>query len=267
LTRRLHRGGTFDLFRAAANSDLGPGCYVVKTPRKKSSPTMAAARLCREASVMMAVRHPNLNCVLAADTQTAEPYLLLPFHDGVSLRELLRSPAAGLPLSRVLQIMRQLAAALAALHSAGWLHSQVRPEHIFLSPQGQTTLLDLTLARRLDTPECDVAAGLPIDAIYAAPEFGCRSSRVASAADTYSVGIVLYEVLAGRPPFVGSSREEVLNQHRRDAASDVRALRPDVSLELAHLLRLMLAKEPLRRPTDGELLRWLAELEIAALAI
>jgi serine/threonine-protein kinase len=266
LTRRIHSGGVFDLFRAAAQGDVGPGCYVLKRARDGSSPEMAAAMLGREATVAAAVQHASLTCVLAAEISSAKPHLLLPFRDGMSLRQMLAFSAALISVSRALNTVRQVAEALATLHAAEWLHGRVRPEHILLSPQGRVTLIDLTRARRLETAECDSGDVAAVDAIYAAPENGRPSRRLDSAADAYSLGVVLFEILIGRPPFEGSSPRELIIKHRRDAVSHIRAARPDVSLELGHLLRLMLAKEALRRPTDGELVRWLAELEIAALA-
>ncbi|HEY2412928.1 MAG TPA: protein kinase [Pirellulaceae bacterium] len=267
LTRHVHSGGVFDLFRAAARGDAGPGCYVLKRARDGVSPEMAAAMLRREATVAAAVQHPSLTCVLAAETRSPQPYLLLPFRDGVSLRQMLALSDAFISVSRALNIVRQVAEALAALHAAGWLHGQVRPDHVLLSPQGQVTVIDLMRARRRETAECDVADVAAIDAIYAAPEMSQHGRRQDSAIDVYSLGVALFEILTGRPPFECSSPRELMIKHRRDAVPDIRAARPDVTLEVAHLLRLMLAKDSLRRPTDEELVRWLAELEIAALAL
>jgi serine/threonine-protein kinase len=265
LTRRVMSGHTFELFRAAAKGELGPGCCVLKTPRPDLiGRDVATAMLRREADVVAGVRHPNLNCVLASDTESPAPYLLLPYHDGVSIRQLLESLQTFVSVSKALNIVRQVAEALAELHRGGWLHGQVRPEHVVLSPQGRATLIDLTSARRLETAECDCASAV-VNAKYAAPEMTSINRRLGIAADIYSLGIMLYEVLAGRAPFEASSRQEVQQQHRHEAVPDIRAVRPDVSLEVAHLVRLMLAKEPLRRPSDSELVRWVAELEIATL--
>ena len=266
LTRRLHVGATFELFRAAVAGELGPGCYVVKKLKAGDSTGVAVAMLSREAIAAQSVQHPNLSCVLATETKSAAPYLLLPYRDGISLRQLLKSRVEQVSVSRALNVARQVAEALAAMHSAGWLHGQLRPEHVLLSPGGAATLIDLTHARKLDTSECDWAASAMSDAVYAAPESSTRNRRVTAAADTYSLGIVLYEILIGRPPFAGSSLGERQNKHRLEAIPDLRAERPDVSPELAQLLRLILAKEPLRRPSDSDLFRWLAELEIASLA-
>jgi serine/threonine protein kinase len=267
LTRQIHRGGVFDLFRAAARDSAGPGCYLVKRPRDGSGAEIAAAMLRREAIVAAAVQHPNLTCALAAEMCATKPYLLLPFRDGASLRQVLNLSGSFISVSRALSIVRQVAEALAALHGAGWLHGQVRPDHVLLSPQGQATVIDLTRARRLETAECDAGDCGASAAAYAAPENIVSNWRLTLAADVYSLGIVLYEVLSGLPPFECSSPRELMEKHRREAVPDLRETRPDVTLEVANLLRLMLAKEALRRPTDTELVRWLAELEIAALAV
>jgi serine/threonine-protein kinase len=228
---------------------------------------MAAAMLRRESIVAAAVRHPNLMCVLAAETCCEKPHLLLPFRDGVSLRQVLDLSDSFISVSRALNIVRQAAEALAALHAEGWLHGQVRPEHVLLSPQGQATVIDLARARRLDTAECDSDDFAASEAAYAAPETAVGNRQLNASTDVYSLGVLLYEVLADQRPFEGASPRELMERHRREAVPDIRAARPDVTLELAHLLRLMLAKEALRRPRDNELVRWLAELEIAALAV
>jgi serine/threonine-protein kinase len=227
--------------------------------------------LCREQVVSRDVHHPNLNAVLAADLGARQPLLILPYLEGISLRRLIASHAAAphlLPTSNALLLVRQVAEALAEMHTAGWLHNQVRPEHVIVSPTAQATLIDLTLARRLDSHECD--CGAPRDnlaAIYAAPESFSTRRRLSAAADVYSLGIVLFDLLAGHPPFSAPSLRQLAACHQRQAPPDLRQLRLGLSHEVAQLVRRMLAKEPLRRPSTDQLIRWLAELEIAELAL
>jgi len=274
LTRRLPSGGSLELFRAAATQDLGPGCYVLKAlrfPHRQNA--VERAYLQREAILGLTLNHPSLIRPLVVEHQSPRPYVLLPYLDGVSLRYLFHSQStigttsAPFSMARALNIVRQVTEALAIIHDAGWLHGQVRPQHIILSPQGRATLIDLTQARQLNTRECDVGNGLTLDALYAPPEASSRSGRLGAMADVYSLGVLFYELLAGRPPFHGSSSAEIVSQHRHHAVADIRQQRPDVSFEVDHVIRLMLAKEPLRRPAGSDLIRWLANLEIAALAV
>jgi eukaryotic-like serine/threonine-protein kinase len=268
LTRRLPSSGRLSLFRAAAASDRGPGCYVLKTSsHSRPHDEVSHALLAREAAVAAAVSHCSLVSIVAADLEGSFSLVVLPYYEGVTLRQLLHSLGGAsrrISVCHALSIARQIAAALAALHDAGWLHGQLRPEHVMIAPQGHATLLDLTQSRRLAHRECDGDDTFPRAPCYAAPET-FSSRRLTAAADTYSLGVTLFEALTGRPPFSASSPQELAGCHRQQAPPDIRDLRSDISIDVAHLLRHMLAKEPLRRPSDSQLIRWQAELEIEAL--
>jgi serine/threonine-protein kinase len=279
-TRRLASGRRLALYRVAAANDLGPGCYVLKTTQPQAvDDKIAQAMLRREAAVATDASHPNLITVLADESSTPRPYLILPHLEGVSLGRLMMSrsrnmtsASALLPAAFVLMLIRQTATALAAMHAGGWLHGNVQSRHVIVSPQGQATLIDLTHARRLESSECDcgdafLMANTNVCPTYAAPESFSSRGRLAAAADTYSLGIVLFEALAGQPPFSAPSRRQLIADHQRAAPPDLRGLRHGVSHDVAELVRRMLAKEALRRPSDEQLVRWLAELEIAELAL
>jgi eukaryotic-like serine/threonine-protein kinase len=265
-TKRLASSGRFSLVRAAAENDLGPGYYVLKTvPAERMPKEVDRALLQREAMVAAEVSHPNLIAVLSSDLRSQRPLLVLPYLEGISLRRLLAA-SQRLSAAFALSIVRQIAAAIAALHSAGWLHGQVRSEHIIVSPQGQATLLDLTLARRLDSSECDSSGSNSASLTYVAPEWFSPRSRLSAATDVYSLGILLFEALAGQPPFEAANSPGLITCHRQQAPPDLRRLRSNLTSETSELVQRMLAKEPLRRPSSEQLVRWLAEVEIAELS-
>jgi serine/threonine protein kinase len=261
LTFRLSSAGRQTVYRAASPGDIGPGCYVLKAAAQDD---LSRALLRRETDVANNVNHANLITVLASEFETSQPHVVLPYLEGIALRRLLQSSA--LPVGRALGLIRQVAAALSALHAACWLHGQVRPEHVIVSPQGQATLIDLTQARRLESSECDTPTQLSATAHYAAPECFLACGRINAVADIYSLGAMLFEALAGQPPFVASSPRELAHSHRREIPPNLRQIRSDISMEVSELCRRMLSKEPLRRPSADQVVRWLAELEIAELS-
>ncbi len=239
--------------------------------------SLARSLLRREAHISRQVQHPQLATVLADHSSSEPPHLVLPYLEGLSLREIVRqdgtprralapdgTPQRAFPTGTALLFVRQTAEALAALHETGWLHGDVKPENIRVGPAGHVTLIDLGLARQLGSESCSARYVLATTLAYAAPESFSEGEWLSGAADIYSLGIVLWELLTGRPPFVADA-VEVVDLHRREAPPDLRSLREDVTDELAEIVRLMLAKEPLRRPEAPRLVRMLVEQEIAAL--
>jgi len=160
-----------------------------------------------------------------------------------------------------LWMVRQMAEALDALHQAGWIHGDVKPENIMLAPNGHVTLFDLNFARRGD--ESGSAANRCVMGTfeYLAPEWLTSALRADIRSDLYSLGAVLYRLLTGRQPFTAESPAELVTQHLQGIPPDLRTLAPHVPEKVARLVHQMLAKDPLRRPQTPEelvekLMRW-----------
>jgi serine/threonine-protein kinase len=221
--------------------------------------------LMREATVSREVMHAHLAAVLSAEAGERGPRIVMPYYEGVSLDRLLRVWRYSQPRSsQVLGLARQIAEAVAALHRAGWLHGQLFARHVVVSPQGQATLMDLTAARRLESQECDAGWPAPVTGAPS-PELLSRQ-RLTAAADIYALGLILFELVCGRAAFEASSAKRLAWCHLRERPAEVRTICGHVPLELNELVCRMLAKEPLRRPSAAEVVRWLAEVEIAELA-
>lgn len=259
-------GALADVYRArpAGCPPDRPALYAVKLLRPQWQDNPKAVMLMRrEAAVGRRVCHPNLVSILAAGLREPPYYVVMPWLEGATLaHRLARCQRFDLP--EVLWIARQVAEALAALHTDGWMHGDVKPSNIFLSPEGHATLLDLGFARRPDETGSAVDRCVMGTCAYLAPEMVTSALRADVRSDIYSLGAVLFEMLCGRPPFEAGTLAELVAQHRQARAPDLRRIVPQLPTGVVRLVREMLAKEPLRRPqTPCELAERLMRLEIA----
>ncbi len=253
--------------RPISSADDRPAAYALKMLRPKWENRPEALDLIRrEALVGRAIAHPHLIAVLAAQLHGPPYFIIMPRLAGQTLAARLEREKS-LPLPIALWIARQTAEALGALHRHGHLHGDVKPANTWLAPTGHVTLLDLSFARPFD--QSGSAADRPIlgTVNYLAPEQITSALRADARSDIYSLGAMLFEMLAGQLPLEIRDLADLLRVHRQRRAKNLRALRPDVPPTLADLVRRMLAAEPLRRPqTIDEVIHRLTKLEIETLA-
>jgi len=265
---QLAAGGTLArVYRArpAGAADHRAAAYALKMLRPQWQDDPRAIRvLAREALVGRSISHPHVIPILDAHLGKAPRLVVMPWLDGATLREHL---AAGeqFDLPEALWLARQVAEGLDALDQAGWMHGDIKPSNIFISPEGHVTLLDLGFARRAGETGSAVDRCVSGTCNYLAPEWITSTLRADMRSDLYSLGVVLFELLSGRLPFAGKDLAEVATQHRQAMPPDLRRLVPHLARDVTELVRRMLAKDPLRRPqTPRELIDRLAALEIAA---
>jgi serine/threonine-protein kinase len=242
----------------------GQPAYAVKRlrPEWQENPE-AVALFRREALVGGQVSHPHLVPILAASTARPPYYLVMPWLAGGTLAERLAA-SDSFDLPEVLWIARQVGEALEALWSAGWMHGDVKPANIHLSLEGHVTLLDLGFARHRQETGSVIDRCVLGTVAYLAPETIVSALRCDIRSDVYSLGVVLFEMFAGRLPFTGQTLAELAAQHRQDRAPELRRLVPYLPAGVIRLVREMLCKEPLRRPqTPRELIDRLWALEIS----
>jgi serine/threonine-protein kinase len=258
-------GGLAKIFRArpVGSTPNQPPSYALKMLLPAWQNDAQAVRLLkREALVGQSVSHPHLIPILDASVQKPPRFVVMPWLEGATLE---RRLAAGqrFDLPRVLWIARQVAEALDALHKAGWMHGDVKPGNIMLSPEGHATLLDLGFSRRSDETGSAVDRCVLGTFHYIAPEFLTSALRADIRSDIYSLGAVLFHILAGRLPFEGADLAELASQHKQSIPPNLRRIAPHLPAAVARVVHGMLAKDPLRRPqTPRELSDMLARLEI-----
>ncbi len=263
LTREVGAGQWARVYEARPLGcvEQSPADYAIKVVRDDiAHPQLANELLKTEARVARAVIHPRLVSVLSAGLQTPPHYLVMPLLHGRTLRQLMQ--VEQLCLAQALWIARQTAEAIAALHTAGWLHGDVKPGNIFVSSQGRVTLFDLGFARQIDKPLAPDAPLLGTPG-YTSPEVARGLRRIDGQSDVYSLGVTLYEMLTRQLPIADSDPDRLTAAHADQLPPDPRELVIDLPPRVARLVRRMLAKQPLRRPMIGELVELLVELEVA----
>jgi serine/threonine-protein kinase len=265
LLRRIGEGQLSEVYAARPISHPAdrPAGYAVKILADRWADHPAAIEVMRrEAVVGRKISHPHLISVLSAHVGAAPYFLVMPLLDGRSLGGRL---AAGERLSvpAALWFARQTAEGLDALHQTGWMHADVKPSNIFVSPDGHATLLDLGFARQPADATSIVDRCVTGTMHDIAPEMLTSALRPDIRSDIYSLGATLYETLGGRPPFQAPSLEQLADLHRQAEPRPLRLLNPHVPAEVARFVHQMLAKEPLRRPqTPAEVVERLVRLEI-----
>jgi serine/threonine protein kinase len=263
---RLLGEGVYTQVYLARPDDNHDATYAVKTLRPaRANDPVALRMLSGEAYVGLKVAHPHVVSVLSAHVNQPPYYLVMPYLPGGTLRQ--RLIATGrLPVGIAMWIARQAAHGLAAIHEAGLIHGDIKPENIFLSPQGHATLIDLGFAKAIDKTDDGTTCPIAGTPHYLAPEALAHPARYDVRSDFYSLGITIFEMLAGAPPFSAAGPTDLARQHREAVAHDVRQLAPGTPPAVAELIARLLAKQPLRRPASArELVDRLLRLEISTL--
>jgi eukaryotic-like serine/threonine-protein kinase len=225
----------------------------------------AVKLLQREARAGLAVRHPHLVPLRYAHVTTPPYFLVMDLLAGETLRRRLRRNYH-LDMPTAVWIARQTADALAALHRAGFLHGDVKPDNIRLVEDGTARLLDLGFAHRPGENATFLREGYVLGtANYLAPELCAFRTEADFSSDVFSLGVVLYEMLTGTLPYPAGSLGQTIRRHSCDPPIDIRRYSPVLPDQLVLLTERMLAHKPADRPLAASVVQQLVSLEIDAI--
>jgi eukaryotic-like serine/threonine-protein kinase len=268
IERELGQGGMATVYLAQDLKHERP--VAIKVLRPELAASLGPERFLREIHLTARLQHPNILPLLdsgssvtrrlgdsAVDESPAEPpsrraaeylYYVMPYVAGESLRDRLTRDRQ-LPLEAALALTRDVADALGYAHGQGLIHRDIKPENILLAG-GHAVVADFGIARAVEQAggtrltETGLAVGTPD---YMSPEQGAGDPDLDGRTDLYSLGCVLYEMLAGHPPFLGRTPQEVRARHALDPVPPLRAARATVGAGVEAVLERALAKQPADR--------------------
>jgi TolB-like protein len=263
IERELGRGGMSTVYLA---TDLRHGRTVaIKLLQPEITTSLTAERFLREISITAKLQHPNILGLFDSGAENGLCYYVMPHVEGESLRDRLIWDKQ-LPMERVLQIGMEVASALAYAHSRNVVHRDIKPENILFSA-GHAVVADFGIARAVSEGQRSITAvGIPLGTPpYMSPEQAQGLDSIDHRSDIYALGCMIFEMVAGRPPFLATSLGKIIQAHLTEPPPHLRDFRPEVSESLQAVVEKALAKKPADRfQTADEVLQALQLIAAAS---
>ncbi|HEX8501720.1 MAG TPA: serine/threonine-protein kinase [Pyrinomonadaceae bacterium] len=262
----IGRGGMGTVYRASHLGLERPVAIKILKQEFAAYPEVAD-RFMREARTMARLKHPRAAIIFdAGHLADGRPFIVMEYVEGSTLAETLAREGPFAP-ERAVRVAAEICDVLSAAHALGVVHRDLKPSNIIINERG-VCVLDFGIAKVLQdstditrthaTTESGLVIGTPR---YMSPE-QCLGHRVGPATDLYSVGVLLYEMLAGRPPFVDQLSSVVLVKQATAQPPALLSLRPDVPRALALAVHTLLAKNPAHRPATAAEARTMVERSV-----
>ena len=254
---RLGKGGMAVVYRAT-DTQMGRD-VAVKVLRTDVADEVAAKRLIREAKGAGALNHPNIITIFDRGIADDRVYIAMEILQGQELSALMEEVGA-IPVERALKICEQVASALAVAHAEGIIHRDIKPENLFLLSRGGgdiVKMLDFSIAKlpkEMVTQQLTRAGSVFGTPHYMAPE-QVEGKQAVPQTDLYALGAVLYELIAGEPPFDGNSVIDILLKHVKSPPPRLERAGLELPPGLGELVQELLAKKPAERPESAEAVR------------
>jgi serine/threonine protein kinase len=262
-------GGLLTCVYEAQECESGTACAVKVLRPDWETDATAIKLLQREARAGLAVSHPHLVRIRQVHVTRAPYFLVMDLLRGESLQSRLRRDYR-LNMPTALWVVRQTAEALVALHSAGFVHGDIKPDNIRLINDGTAILIDLGFSHRPgENARLEQEGYVLGTANYLAPELCALEPDADQGAvspyssDMFSLGVTLFEALSGQLPYPTGSIDQIFRRHYADPPRDIRQLAMPLPSALVRLIERLLERRPANRPRAAAVVQQLIALEIA----
>jgi len=260
LTGILGRGGMGVVYRARQKS-LGRDVAVKVLPPYLAADADFLERFHREGRAAAAINHPNIIEIHAIGDAEGRHYIAMELVDGESLADRLKRDGRLAPADAV-ELLRQVAEALARAHEHNILHRDIKPGNILITKYGRAKVVDFGLAKHQGVDVSVTATGASLGTpLYMPPEFG-RGEPADARSDLYSLGATFYQAVAGKTPFDGTTPTELIIKHLEKQVTPLQSLAPDAPQALCRIIHKLLRKSPAERyQSAGELVEALKRVK------
>jgi serine/threonine-protein kinase len=250
LEKRIGQGGMAEVW-LANDISLNRKVAVKMMKAQHNNDPVVIERFRREAQAAGNLSHPNIVTVYDVVENAGHQAVVMEYIEGLTLREVLDQKTRISP-SLTIHIGMAIASALDAAHASGLVHRDIKPGNILITPTGRVMLADFGIAKAVNGNESDLTNQniMMGTAKYLSPE-QVRGKPLDGRADIYSLGLVLYECLAGRVPFIGDSDVETALARVQREPTNLLKKRPNLPPALTNFIHQMLQREPSRRPSTG----------------
>ena len=247
LEKRIGQGGMAEVW-LANDISLSRKVAVKMMKAQHNNDPIVVERFRREAQAVGNLSHPNIVTVYDVVENDGQQAVIMEYVEGMTLREVLDQKTRLSP-SLTIHIGMAIASALDAAHASGIVHRDIKPGNILLTQTGRVMLADFGIAKAVNATEADLTNQniMMGTAKYLSPE-QVRGKPLDGRADIYSLGLVLYECLAGRVPFIGESDVETALARVQREPTNLLKKRPNLPPPLTNFIHLMLQRDPERRP-------------------
>ena len=222
------------------------------------------ARFEREAEKMTSLRHTNIVAFHGWGRRGVLPFIVMEFLEGLTLSDVLEKHGGKIGINETVAIVKQIALGLAFLHSNGLVHRDIKPQNVFLGVGGRVIILDLGVVRDQANPGLTRPGAMVGTPYYMSPEQILGVEDIDQRTDVYALAAVTFELLTGRPPYLGNNNFEVLYGHKNTPPPDATELVKTVSKNVSQVLIRGLSKRRDERPQS--VTEFVADLEAAAAA-
>ncbi len=242
IIEEIGRGGMATVYRAYQPS-IGRFVALKIIHRAIATDTKALGRFQREARLIARLEHPHLLPVYDYDGEHEPPYIVMRYLEGGTLKDALELDA--IPLADTVHILRQVSAALDYAHRQGVIHRDIKPSNVLIDTEGNAFLMDFGIARLIESESGITQTGFAVGTpTYMSPEQSMGLETVDGRSDIYALGVLLFQMLAGRAPFEGDNAMAIIMQQIQTQPPEVSSLNPELPPDIDDVIKRVLAKNP-----------------------